>query len=358
MKNHIARTSNTISISNFYEDFLLDKYNMNPPYQRRSVWSMEKKSFFIDSLLKNLPVPPVFLKRNIDVLTGKTNYAVIDGKQRLSAIIDFIAGEIPVASENDDVFYDQSLDGKFFSDLDEDGLVEYKKVFWRYLIPIEYIDADSQEVIDNIFDRLNRNGEKLNGQELRHANYYNTDLLKNISRFAMIPFWVERLKNTDKSRMEDNSFISELVFSILENDVFTSTDDVLNDLYRKYSGINIDWLAVENEFNEVTKFMSNLDLPYEDSKIYGVSHLYGIWMFCRYCVIKKVKIDFVRDKVLNFFEEYKLNYRSKVIDDAYILDYKMSMQARTKFKGQREKRIWSIINYCSIGLSDKIIDFK
>lgn len=348
MKNNISRTSNTISISNFYEDYLLAKYDMDPPYQRRSVWSIEKKSFFIDSILKNLPVPPVFLKRNIDDVSGKTSYAVIDGKQRLSAIIDYIQGEIPVASENDDVFFDEKLDGKFFSDLDESGLVDYKKTFWRYLIPIEYIDAESQEVVDNIFDRLNRNGEKLNGQELRHASYYNTELLKNISKFASIPFWRERLKNTDKSRMEDNSFISELVFSMLEDSVFTSTDEILNDLYRKYADENINWPDVEEEFNNVTDFMSNLNLSYDESKIYGVSHLYGIWMFCRYCIKNNISINDVRDDVIEFFEQYKMNYRNKKIDNSDIYDYKMSMQSRTKFKGQREKRINSIINYCGM----------
>lgn len=348
MENTISRTSNTISISNFYEDYLLEKYNMTPPYQRRSVWSIEKKSFFIDSILKNLPIPPIFLKRNIDDISGKTSYAVIDGKQRLTAIIEYIHGEFSATSENDDVFYDERLDGKFFFDLDDSELVDYKKIFWRYLIPIEYIDTDSPQIIDNIFDRLNRNGEVLNGQELRHANYYNTSLLKTIGELAAQDFWIKRLEYTDKSRMEDNSFISELVFSILEDGVFTSTDEILNDLYKKYAEEDVDWNSVSMEFKKISSFMNNLSLDYDGTKIYGVSHLYGIWVFCRYCVKNNIDVSNVKNNVLKFFEEYKRVYRSKDIDNKYILDYKMSMQSRTKFKGQREKRISAIKGYCNL----------
>lgn len=45
-------------------------------------------------------------------------------------------------------------------------------------MPIEYIDTEDERIIDSIFDRLNRNGERLNGQELRNAKYHDTDFYK------------------------------------------------------------------------------------------------------------------------------------------------------------------------------------
>ena len=42
--------------------------DLDPPYQRRSVWNREYKQFFIDTILKNYPVPPMFV--NVEVPNG------------------------------------------------------------------------------------------------------------------------------------------------------------------------------------------------------------------------------------------------------------------------------------------------
>ena len=100
MPDYLQRESNKITLANFYEAHKLGKYNYSPPYQRRSIWTDEKKSFLIDSILKNYPMPPIFLHQKIDDVTGNTVYDVIDGKQRLMAILDFIDGKIPSIEEN------------------------------------------------------------------------------------------------------------------------------------------------------------------------------------------------------------------------------------------------------------------
>src|SRR5215212_8594960 len=58
--------------------------NLRPEYQRRLVWDHKKKSLFIESLLMNVPVPPVFLYEY-----DLSRYEVMDGQQRLNAIIEF-----------------------------------------------------------------------------------------------------------------------------------------------------------------------------------------------------------------------------------------------------------------------------
>ena len=110
----LERTATTISIASFHEQNQLQKYNYNPPYQRRSVWSEEKQSYFIDSILRNFPIPPIFLHRKIDSDTGKTNFDVIDGKQRLTAIARFINNEIPSANEYGPAEDVNILDGSYF----------------------------------------------------------------------------------------------------------------------------------------------------------------------------------------------------------------------------------------------------
>ena len=84
--NRYYRKSTSITVSNFYEQYQLGKYRFDPPYQRdMNVWDIEQKSFLLDTIFKNFPIPPIFLEQKIDSDTGITNYDVIDGKQRLSS---------------------------------------------------------------------------------------------------------------------------------------------------------------------------------------------------------------------------------------------------------------------------------
>ncbi|WP_171045975.1 DUF262 domain-containing protein, partial [Pseudomonas edaphica] len=229
------------------------------------------------------------------------------------------------------------------SELENEHLATYKKMFWRYQIPVEYIDSDDPVVIDRIFDRLNRNGEPLNGQELRHSNYYDTELLKTAYHLSKHPFWATRLETTDKARMEDVEFISELIFSLIENTELTATDTDLDAYYEKYArDQNLDWAILQKKFLATTNFMESLGLQYEAYKIYGVSHLYGIWCFSMTCINNQIAAAAVAPKLLEFFT--KIRDRNYTHPTAF--EYKQSMSNRTKFKGQRSKRRKALVDYC------------
>lgn len=342
MTKYLERSSNNISISNFHEEYVLNKYNMNPPYQRRSVWSVEKKAFFIDSILKNLPIPPIFLRQNVDDDTGKTFYEVIDGKQRLTSLVEFIADEFSTADEGEDPFHDEKLAGKFFSEITGSELDVYKKRFWRYQIPVEYVDTDDPVIIDKIFDRLNRNGEPLTGQELRHSNYYASELLKLCYKLANEPFWAERLKTTDKARMEDVEFISELLFAVIEGKELQATDADIDEYYAKYAHDgSIDWTDVEKKFNDITDFMASLEIDYVGHKVYGVSHLYGIWCFSMECVNKGHSAPLLKNKLNEFYTALRVRDYS----NPCVKNYKESMSNRTRYAGQRRKRKEALIEF-------------
>jgi hypothetical protein len=64
------------------------RYKLDPEYQRRHRWSVERKSRLIESFFMNVPVPPVFLyERDL------AHFEVMDGHQRLTALSDFYADE-------------------------------------------------------------------------------------------------------------------------------------------------------------------------------------------------------------------------------------------------------------------------
>src|SRR5690606_18274368 len=69
-----------------------DILNIRPEYQRRLRWVTQQKSRLIESLLLNIPVPPIFLYE-----TSEARYEVMDGQQRLNAIKEYIAGDFALA---------------------------------------------------------------------------------------------------------------------------------------------------------------------------------------------------------------------------------------------------------------------
>ena len=88
--------------------------DLDPPYQRRSVWNKGFKQFFIDTVLRDFPCPPIFVNMEVTA-SGASLYHVIDGKQRLLAILDFLEDKFPISKEKYSL---PNLAGKYFSQLD------------------------------------------------------------------------------------------------------------------------------------------------------------------------------------------------------------------------------------------------
>ncbi|MFU5000037.1 DUF262 domain-containing protein [Pseudomonas paraeruginosa] len=335
----IKRESTSISISEFYENHLLNKYDYDPVYQRKSVWTDEKRAFLIDSILKNFPIPPIFLHQKIDPDTGKTSFDVVDGKQRLTAITMFIRNELAVTNEFGG---SEDIGGKTFGEM-EGYLSEYKKSFWRYRLPLELIDSDDPSLIDEIFDRLNRNGEKLNGQELRKAKYYDTPLLKLVEKLANTnDFWKDRLSAaTDKNRMEDHEFISELIFVIAEDKLFGSNQETIDQKYEIYSKKDEEWAKeIEEKFNTITELLKSFNLNYDELKINGVSHLFGLWSF----TVNRFE-NHQTSGINNKLPEFYSTLRNDPSSNEYVMEYKKSMSSGTKEVTQRNRRRQALIDY-------------
>jgi uncharacterized protein with ParB-like and HNH nuclease domain len=335
----LKRDSNSINIASFWEGYSLNKFNFDPPYQRDSVWNEEKQSFFIDSILRNYPIPPIFLHQKIDTETGKIMFEVVDGKQRLTAIVKFIEGVIASSSEDDD----DQLTGVFFQDLSKPELSEVKKHFWRYQMPVEYIDTENSKTIDSIFDRLNRNGEKLNGQELRNAKFHGSEFYGKINEIAEHPYWSKILSTLDKKRMEEKEFLSELIFTILEGDIIGSNQETIDELYEKYSTMDMNKLiSAFIFFDETTNYLSRMDIDYEAHKAGGVSHLYGFFNMASYCIKNKIDIGTARTTL----EKFLISLWKKEITEGQDLriEYRKTMSSSTKSKSQRSRRTNVLIN--------------
>jgi hypothetical protein len=146
--------------------------DIQPEFQREIVWSDPSQTRFIDSLIKQLPIPSMCF--SLDYKTQK--WQVIDGLQRISSIIRFLSAEDWTLSKLDDI--DPKISGKpisKFLDKDSELHLYYTRVE-NLTLPITVIRCDySKKTHTNylftIFHRLNTGGMKLNNQEIRNCIY-------------------------------------------------------------------------------------------------------------------------------------------------------------------------------------------
>ena len=134
--------------------------DLAPKYQRRFRWDDLRKSKLIESFLMNVPVPPIFLNEDD---FGK--YSVIDGKQRLSAINEFVTGKLTLKGL--EVFKDLNGLNLFDLPIEFQNSVKIRATI-RAIIILRQSDKDIKY---EVFQRLNTGGVKLNAQEIRNSAF-------------------------------------------------------------------------------------------------------------------------------------------------------------------------------------------
>lgn len=135
--------------------------DLQPDFQRGEVWSKAKKQRLIDSILRDWHVPPIHV-----IEQPKTRkQEVLDGQQRLTAIRDFVAGDLPIDGMiqpiDERVF---ALNGKRFFDLDEDTRRKFNRFPIRVFILVDFKPSEPGE----LFYRLNQ-PTNLTSAEQRNA---------------------------------------------------------------------------------------------------------------------------------------------------------------------------------------------
>ncbi len=135
--------------------------DVSPRFQRRDRWDPVRQSRLIESFLINLPVPPVYLAEDS---TSIGSYAVIDGKQRLTAISSFFSGELLLRGM--DRF--PELNGMRSTTLPP-GI--RSALGMKSLRVTTLLRQSGEDLKHEVFLRLNTGGEVLNAQEIRNVAY-------------------------------------------------------------------------------------------------------------------------------------------------------------------------------------------
>ncbi len=145
---------------------------IDPDFQRLFVWNIKQKSELIESILMGIPLPVIYLFEQND---GRLQ--VVDGRQRLTAIFQYMNNEFSLFSELKILKGERGKKFKDLSFLMQGKIEDFQMTIYRIQPPTP------EKVKFDIFDRVNRGGVKLNHQEMRNALHQGkvTILLKQLA---------------------------------------------------------------------------------------------------------------------------------------------------------------------------------
>lgn len=168
---------------------------IDPDFQRENVWKNKQGAELVESILMGIPIPVMYL---FEMRDGKKQ--VVDGRQRISAILDFLNDKL--------VLKDLKILPEYnlckFSDLDAkmQGIFEDSQMYFYIIQP-----PTPERVKYDIFDRVNRGGTRLTNQEMRNALYRgkSTKLISDLSKSE--PFLKATGRGISSNRQKDNYVI-------------------------------------------------------------------------------------------------------------------------------------------------------
>jgi hypothetical protein len=320
-------TSQPASIQSLYSMYRNNKLFVNRRYQRKLVWTLNEKQKLIESVLKKYPIPAILLAER-DAAPG--TYEIIDGLQRLQALLSYIEMAFPIA------------DGRYFLvsgfptalQFSKENIFEIKPdvkqispsdvgVILDYTITLSVMRGATETEINDVFGRINTYGHRLSDQERRQAGVQNSfselvrkiasklrgDVSLNILPLSSMPsisidlpktkhgyqiladevFWVKQgvLRSTDLRDSMDEQCIADVCASIIGGTCLERSKEALDKVY-----------DISNEESE--RILTAL-------QVYGATQLENEFIYCINEIIEVCNADSVEDLRTVLFSEKNTN---------------------------------------------------
>jgi Protein of unknown function DUF262 len=222
----LASTPSNLTINYFYKAYVEGALVLRPPFQRNMVWNPQQQSFLVDSILRGLPVPEIYVQTETSA-EGEERTIIVDGQQRISACIEFIDGALRLSKDDE---LDQQWKGRTFSELDPD----LRRRFRSYELIARKLPNVNDSVLREIFRRLNKTVEPLEPQELRHAAYTGP-FIQFIEDAGRNPIFTEIgvFSSKDYLRRRNDELIAEIAYAITSK-AFPNKKEGLDELFLTY----------------------------------------------------------------------------------------------------------------------------
>jgi Protein of unknown function DUF262 len=271
--------SRTYSINDFVEWDKQGALELNPRFQRRSVWSPNAKSFLMDTILRGKPMPKLFIRQKINVTKKTSIREVVDGQQRLRTILSFIKDGFEVSKR-----HNSEYGGVFFSRLPE----EVQAQVLSYEVAVDLlINLPDAEVLD-IFGRLNSYAIILNEQERIHADHFGTFkiLADEIGR-KYNDYWTKQGIMTARQilRMQEVNLVADLLIAMREGIRSKKRIKGYYDIYEKDGAYDDDPKITGEQFNKVIESIGFLYPEGLSDSEFSRNHLfYSLFTAIAHCL--------------------------------------------------------------------------
>lgn len=222
---------------------------VNREYQRGSrLWPTGARSYFIDTILTSFPFPKLYFYEYLDRISRKTKREIVDGQQRITAIMDYIDDKYALTSVS------RLYQGKRFSDLDEN----IQDSFLGYSVPVDVIrNAEKSEILE-MFRRMNAYTLPLNEAEKRHSSYqgsFKWFINEAASEYTSLFIEFGIVTKRQIVRMADAELLAEMILA-LEKGIVSSSNKALSDLYHKYDDVFEEESEYKTKLGEFFSYLS------------------------------------------------------------------------------------------------------
>jgi hypothetical protein len=258
--------STNIKIIELYNKIDSENLMLQPDFQRKLVWKKQHKFHFIETILKNYPFPEVYIaSAEIDVTSITSKEVVVDGQQRLSTIVDYIKNQGDFETQNKVTSF-QGLD------------IEKKKKFLNYLVSVRDLKDIGEDIIKEIFMRINNTEYSLNTVEKINAQFGDSEFVifcKQLSEREFQPnienttaivvkdtrdlindFFLNNkvFTENDMKRMNDLQYVMTLVSTLIESDYFSRNTKVIGFIEQYNSEFDRQSIIEEKLLNAINLY--------------------------------------------------------------------------------------------------------
>ena len=216
-----------MTIQDFLAALSRGEIKVNRDYQRSDgVWPEAARSYLVETVLYDFPIPKLALHQITDVLTGTSHKELVDGQQRCATLKAFREDAFKLSS----VVEHSELRGQSYSSLS----VEQRTIFLSYQLNIDlFLGAEPGEIRE-VFRRMNSYTVPLNFEEQRHALFQGAFkwFLHRVG-LSLNDAWVEMGIFGQKAivRMGDTKLLAEMCHALIHG-IKTTNKKMLDGLYR------------------------------------------------------------------------------------------------------------------------------
>lgn len=293
------------------------KIDFNHIIQRSFVWEKSRKSALIESMIIGYPVPPIYSKKVVN--ESGVVYAILDGKQRLTTVKQYLNDEFQLTSLPPVTYYDGETDkectldvsGKKFSELP----VSLQDHLNGVMFTIYYFENLRKEEEKELFRRLN-NGKQLSAKSKALAYCNDIEGLLDVGSHKLF----KEVMSEKKLDNKENVSLVMKAWCMLNQEVYRVSFEsrIFNPILQEVEISDEEKIIMAEVFDLIVDVHSILMKREEDKvakKLYTETHLISLVPFFKKAIDENISAEIMTDWLIEFFGTGKISICS--VSDAY-----------------------------------------